>query len=131
MANEIGAQFQLRCVNDELNDYYTSISMQIDQDVARLVRNVQNIGTVAEALEPGDLITPGFAVFVNLTDPDADPAPTNYVEVGLYISGTFYPFLKLKPGEQCGPMRLGIGTTEIYAMASADTVELFYIIYND
>lgn len=38
------------------------------------------------------LTTPGLAFFQNLD-------PTNYVTIGLVVSGVFYPFQELKPGE--------------------------------
>jgi hypothetical protein len=88
---------------------------------------VQNVGATEEALETGDVITPGWSVWSNLEDdPDTDP----YVEVGSYVGGTFYPFLKVQPQEQM-LCRLGITTAQLYAKSSTGTVELFYIIYDD
>jgi len=123
MANEITYQFQLRLANGDLSDTYSSPSQRTDQSTARLIRNVQEIGTSEEVLETGGIATPGWAVFVNLDD-------TNFVEVGHYTGGTFYEFLKLKPGDQM-VLRLGIATTELYAKADTATVSLFYIIYDD
>jgi len=123
MANEISYQFQVRLANGELNDTYSSPSQRTDQTNARLIRNVQEIGTSEEILENGDVATPGWAVFVNLDD-------TNYVEVGHYTGGTFYPFLKLKPGDQM-ICRLGVTTAQLYAKANTSTVSLFYIVYDD
>lgn len=78
-------------------------------------------GAAGYALELGGVVAPGLAIFVNL---DAN----NYVEVGVQVSGTFYPFLKLDALQHSGPMFLG--TADIYALANTDTVKLFYIIYD-
>lgn len=125
MANEIQFQLQLKLNNGDLTDAYSTSSVRIAQSVARLVRNVQQIGTTEEPLDTGDLITPGYAVFANL-----EAAGGNFVDVGSYVGGVFYPFLRVKPTEQ-QMCRLGISTAELYAKADTGNVELFYIIYND
>ena len=51
-----------------------------------------NIDTTYEAISFGD-ITPGLILFKNLDT-------TNYVEVGLEVSSTFYPVMKLEPGDE-------------------------------
>lgn len=43
--------------------------------------------------------TPGEIAFKNLD-------PTNYVEIGLQISGTFYPFARIDPGRIAGPFQI-------------------------
>jgi hypothetical protein len=119
MANEITYQFQTLLSNGSLSDSYASNSQSADQSSALLIRNVQNIGFAAdEALQLGDVTTPGWCVFQNLDD-------TNYVEIGV---GSFTPFLKLKPGEQCV---CRLGTTAPRAKANTAAVDLFYIIYSD
>jgi len=124
MSTEITWQFQLRLGNGGLVDSYNTSGLAATQNVALMMRNVQNIGTAVSgaALELGSVVTPGVAVFVNL---DA----TNYVEIGENVSGTFYPFVKLLLGESWGPMRLGMAAP--YARANTSVVDLFYIIYND
>ena len=122
MSNEISYQFQILLNNSSLKDQYSSSSISASQSTAALVRNVQSIGALAhEALDLGSVATPGFAVFQNL---DA----MNYVEIGIDVGATFYPFLKLKAGEQ-GMLRLGTATP--YALADTDAVSLFYIIYDN
>jgi hypothetical protein len=122
MANEVAYQFQITLNNGGLKDQYSSSSVTADQSTAALVRNVQTISSVSHAaLDLGSLTTPGFAVFQNL---DA----TNYIEIGIDVSGTFYPFMKLNPGDQ-GMVKLG--TTAPYALADTASISLFYIIYDD
>ena len=126
MANEIAYAIQMRLANvvSGLSDTYSASGLKADQAVALLVRNVQTISTGAggDVLDLGSVVTPGMAVFVNL---DA----ANYVEVGIQLTGTFYPFLKLNFGEQAGPMRLGVAAP--YARANTLAVKLFYIVYNN
>jgi len=117
MANEITVTFQTLLNNGNLSDNHSSGSIAIDQATAKLVRNVQSIGTSEEALVLGDIVTPGCCVFVNLDD-------TNFVEIG--VSGSM--FLKLKPGEQS---LCRLTTVAPYAVADTANVELFYIIYED
>lgn len=79
------------------------------------------VGAAGDTLELGGVNNPGLALFLNL---DA----VNYVEVGVRVSSTFYPFLKLMPGQYSGPMFLG--TSAPCAVANTSPVKLFYIIYN-
>ncbi len=128
MPSEIGYQFQVALANGELTDSYSSGTQRTDQSSAALIRHTQEIGSSAEALVLGDVATPGWAVFKNLSDSDSDPPPGNYVEVGIDAGG-FQAFAKLEAGEQ-GMIRLG--TTAPYARAyPSGVVELFYIIYED
>tara|TARA_Y100000034_G_scaffold108200_1_gene138392 strand:- start:107 stop:484 length:378 start_codon:yes stop_codon:yes gene_type:complete len=125
MADELTYQFQTALSNGSLKDNHASNSISVDQTTARLIRNVQAIGTAdaGEALALGDVGTPGFACLINLDD-------TNFVEVGVFSTPTFYPTLKLKPGEQ-QLIRFSGDISAPYARADSESVELFYIIYDD
>jgi hypothetical protein len=126
MANEIQYQIQLKLNNGDLSDTFTTSSQRIDQTSAILIRNVQEIGNTAEGLvTPDDMVAPGYALFQNL-----EAAGGDTVEVGNFTGGTFYPFALLKPGEM-SLVRLAVTAAELYAKASATTVNLFYIIYDD
>lgn len=126
MADEITFQIRLGLVNENLSDAYSSGSISTDQTLGRLVRNTQPIGTTEEQLDPGDIVTPGMAVFVNLST-----TTTDYVEIGNYTGGTFYPLLKVAYGDQ-HMCRIGIPTAQLYAKSNnAGGVVLFYIIYNE
>lgn len=117
MANEITLTFQILLSNGGLRDSFASSSFASDQTTAKLVRNVQTIGIIQEALALGDVATPGWAVFQNLDD-------TNFVEIG--ISGSM--FMKLKPAEKC---MCRLTTVAPFAIADTAPVELFYVIYED
>jgi hypothetical protein len=117
----IKAQFSIELTNGSLTDNYSSGQVVADQVTALLVRNVQTIPFASHAaLDLGDVATPGWAVFKNLST-------TDFVQVGIDVGATFYPFLTLEPGEQ---MPCHLGTTAPYALADTATVDLFYIIYN-
>jgi hypothetical protein len=123
VSNEISYQFQILLNNGTLKDQYASGSISATQSVAALVRNVQSIAdtphTALDLGSVGTLGTPGFAVFQNLD-------VTNFIEIGIDVTGAFCPFMKLKPGEQ-GMLRLG--TAAPYAKADTAPVKLFYVIY--
>ena len=74
---------------------------------------LQNIGTTYEAISFGD-ITPGLVFAKNLDD-------TNYVELGLDVSLTFYPLIKLEPGDEC-VFRLA-GSVSLYGKANTAAVD--------
>jgi hypothetical protein len=73
-----------------------------------------------EALVLQDVSSLGWARFENLDT-------TNYVEVGVVVSATFYPFLKLLAGEYSF-MRLSSGIAP-YARANTAAVQLDYEIF--
>jgi hypothetical protein len=123
MANELTYQFQIFLRNGNLSDQYSSTSKTADQSSAFLIRNVQTVGINAsgDALTLGGVTGAGFAVFQNLD-------VTNYLEIGSNVGGTFYPFLKLKAGEQ---QLARVAVSAPYARADTAPVKLFYIVYND
>lgn len=88
------------------------------------VSGVLSVPTTAggTAIPLGVVTTPGFALFTNLDT-------TNYVLVGKQVSAAFVDFLKVKPGETVGPVRLS--TTAPYALANAGAVLLNYTILQD
>lgn len=84
--------------------------------------DTQSVGTSYAALTTGSVGTFGVAAFENIDD-------TNYIEIGLVVSGTFYPFLKLLPGERwlCR-LSAGIG---LYGKANTAAVKLQKTIYEN
>lgn len=120
MSNEISYQFQLMLNNTKMKDSFASGGLTANQSVAGLVRNAQVIPTTPTALDLPELGVPGFAVFQNL-----DTA--NFIEIGSYVIGEFYPFVMLKPGEQC---LFRLSSNAPVAQANTASVKLFYIIYS-
>jgi hypothetical protein len=121
MANEITVRAALSAVKGFLSvakDYV----VRLDLSGSAFADAVQNIGTTYEQIViPAEIATAGYAFFRNL---DA----TNYVEIGVVVAATFYPLLKLKPGE-VAVCRLA--TTTFYAKANTAAVNLQCCLIND
>jgi hypothetical protein len=122
MANEISVTQNITATKG--NQTYTrSRSYRADWTTARQDGQVQSIGTTHEALTVStDVATNGWGYFTNL---DA----TNYVELGLVVAATFYPFAKLKPGESA-EFRVA-GGAALYAKANTAACDLDWVILND
>jgi hypothetical protein len=123
MANEIQYSFNIGLTNGLLSDKYNTAS-KANQSNANMVRNTQTLLSASaqgDQLDVGGVLVPGLAVFTNLDS-------TNFTEIGIRVSGTFYPFLKLLKGQSSGPLFLG--ATAIYGRANTGNVKLFYIIYD-
>lgn len=78
--------------------------------------------TTHTAIPIGDVATLGWARFENV---DA----ANYIDIGIVVSGTFYPTARLKAGEFF-PLRL-VPAVTYYAKANTAAVLLDYEIYDD
>lgn len=87
------------------------------------VGGVQEVGFAAhEAIAMVDVATPGAFFFRNI-----EAAGGNFVEVGIDVGATFYPFHKLKPGQFVSGAQLG--TSAPYAKADTGAVKLkFWIL---
>ena len=92
MANEISLTTTFTLANNNLS-YSSTETFNADQAVLGGPSNgVQLIGTAYESLGVTDITSLGWAKFKNLDN-------SNWIEVGLEISSTFYPFIRLLPGE--------------------------------
>lgn len=125
MANEITINLRLLVENGFLVHKEEPGTQSITMTGKRGCGGIQNIGTTAvapaEAVAVGDTGTAGWAFFRNT-------ATANYVEIGVFVSSTFYPFVKLKAGESC---ILRLGTNAPYALANTAAVDLQYYILSD
>lgn len=111
MADEITITSNMELSNGAVVYQPQTQQFTADQSTAEIIINVQTIGTSAEAVELGDIATPGWARFHNLD-------PTNFVQVGVDDGGGFVPFMKVLPGEIQGPVRIDPTHT---LQAKADT----------
>jgi len=92
---------------------------QYDVSGNPVLENVQSIGFAThEAIEVGEVATPGFFYAKNLDD-------ENFVEIGIDDSGSFVPFVKLLPGETA---QLFLSAITLYAQADTGAVLLDYAI---
>lgn len=124
MANEINVSLSLSASKGSIEVTRRSGNLLRDMSGDAYGANVQSIPTTAggTALATFAAVgTPGLTWFRNLDS-------TNYVDIGVEDSGTFYPFVKLKAGD-CALLRLG--TAAPYARANTSAVLLEYIILED
>lgn len=100
-----------------------NVECEIVQTTNGKSAGVQTIGFAAHELltVEADLVAAGVTHFRNL---DA----TNYVNLGLDVSGTFHPLLKLKPGEA---YVVRLATLTIYAKAAVAAVKLEKLFFDD
>lgn len=101
----------------------TVVTTSTDWDISGdyVIENVQLISTntAGDALTLGSVTTAGFGWFHN-----ADA--TNYVEIGIKDgSANFFAFLKLDAGQSCPAW---LGTTQLLARASTNSVKLDYVL---
>lgn len=118
MANEISLNATIQYAKGNFADQRT-IQCQADVSGTVATGGVQKIGTTHEAVNMGDVGTAGWAWFLN-TD------ATNFITLGIVVSGTFYPVMKLKP--KIG-FPLCLGTNALYAKADTAEATLQYTIY--
>lgn len=120
MASEISISAAMNVTAGEYT-HNKSLSSEA-QDLTTTVASggVLSVGTSEEAIPLGDLTTPGWAYFKNVSTAD------KYIEVGQMVSATFTPFLKLFQGQFAGPMPLGVAAP--YAKAEAAACGLEYYI---
>lgn len=120
MANEITAALRLKYVKNGVSDQRT-LSATVTVSGNNANGGIQTIGTTEEVIALGDVATPGYCRVLN-TD------ATNYVEIGVKPSGTFYPCIKLKPAEVAV---FRFGTTTPYAKANTGSVRIEYMLFED
>lgn len=123
MASEITIATRLKAVKGYLNQDHNISSQAVDLSGSKYSDLVQNIPTTAAgtALTLTGLGSAGWAWFRNLDT-------TNYIEIGVQVGGTFYPFAKLKPGE---PALVRLGTTTPYARANTAAANLAAFVLED
>lgn len=92
MANEITVTGSLKLTNG--NDSLSkTFSFNADQSaVGGPSPGTLSIGTTHEAVATTDVTNKGWAFFKNLDT-------VNFVDIGVDVAATFYPVLRLEPGE--------------------------------
>ena len=123
MANEINFNGSIQIRKGNYVDSFApgSITMDLADPLGDGgVQEICHSGSCAqgEAFGVTDVTAGGVFFFRNLDD-------TNYVEIGIQVSSTFYPFLKLLAGEYA----IGrLGTAAPYGRANTGTVDVQYRI---
>lgn len=116
MADEARVQFSMSIAKGNL-EYTKSGNFQADVATGKgPTPGAIAVSTSGVTVDLSELSTPALCVFKNL---DA----TNFVEVGLYISTTFYPLFELLPGESY-PLRLSRNVGTLRARANTAAINL-------
>lgn len=123
MANEITAAVKVAVSKGTLKQSRDSSSQQINMSGTHVAAGAMDVPTTAggTVIPLGSVATAGVAFVRNL---DA----TNFATIGIVVSATFYPVVKLKPGEAWA---FRLGTNAPYARADTATVVLEYGILED
>lgn len=115
MANELTVRAFMAFLKGDVDEEMT-FSDTVTVTGTKCLKNVQSVGNTAEALEIGDMTTPGFCLFHNM---DA----TNSVEIRDGESGA--DLIKLNAGE----IAMGrLATNAPYAISNTSTVSLRYMM---
>ena len=121
MANEVTVSMSLSFSKSGVTDALSFSDLQFDVSGSKLIHHVQNVAITADqALDIGNLTTPGFMIVRNLDD-------TNFITMS-GVTGLATQTIKLKAGE-CALFR-HMGTAPV---ASADTaaVSIEYLLIED
>jgi len=118
MAGTINHSVGVNVTNGDINSQFQK-TVSVTQTGQGHAAGCQTIGTTQEVLVVTDITTSGIASFQNI---DA----TNFVQLGVYVSATFYPLVRLLAGE-VATFRLDTGAT-IYAQADTAACLLVYQI---
>lgn len=118
MANEISLSASLACAKDGATAQGTA-ALSITMAGTEFTQNVQAVGTSTEALNLGDVATPGYLLVKNLDS-------TNFVMVGLVTAVTSgNAFAKLLPGEA---LLIPTRQTTIYAIADTAACNCLVVV---
>lgn len=103
MADELAYRVIATAAKGELSERFDE-SFNADMSGNYIEAGIQNVGTTHEALDVGDVSTPGPCLFQNLDS-------TNFVEIGREIAAAFQAFAKVGPGAFAGPIQPAAGVT--------------------
>lgn len=122
MANEITVDVALSFLKGFSQQQMSPGAISVNMTGSAAVSAVQNIDfTTAEALAMGDVSSAGYAYFRNI-------GPTNAVDIGTGLAGSFAPFIRLKVGE-AAVCRLGTNAPTARAVTAA--INLQYMVIAD
>lgn len=116
MANEILKSISLQAAKV---NYSFQKAIRGNMAGSHKTANVQDIPNTATAVTIGPgIASAGEGIFTNLD-------PTNYIDLGILVSSTFYPLVRLLPGDVHA---FRLSTLTFWAKASAGTPALSFEI---
>ena len=120
MANEISYNIFFQVVKGGASISRATGSTNVTMTGDHIAAGTQAVGTAAEALEKGDITTPGMLLIHNMDD-------TNFVQVGYDDTG-FKPVVDVRAGEYA-MFRLTQAVTQVKADTGDCIIE--YILVED
>jgi hypothetical protein len=128
MANEMKLYTGLVVTKGEIRENDVPRQIQVTMNGTGWSGGVQAIGTsthVAVAFGANLSTNVGFGMLVNLS---TSTSTSDYIQLGLDVSGTFYQFEKLRPTHR---HELQLGTKDIYAKAFGASQNLQHKFYDE
>lgn len=119
MADEITISGSLRLVRSGVDIDLAEIGRQFDQSGTKYVRLKQNIGIAEEALDKGDITTPGYCIAVNLDT-------TNFVSIRPATGAA--NTIRLDANRGFAIFKFGSGATAPYAIADTAACDIDYLL---
>jgi len=117
MAGVIQIQLGLSLTNGNLKVNVPTQNVSLVQAGSHSGAAVVDVTTTAAALVfPSGIATAGYGYFQNLD-------PTNYLQLGVEVSSTFYPLVQIPP---LGVALIPLATLTVYAKANTATCQLLY-----
>jgi hypothetical protein len=115
MADEIEVSGSLRLQRDGIDVMLSQLGRQFDQSGSKYVEIIQEIGTSEEALDKGDITTPGLCLAVNLD-------PTNFISIraGTGLGNA----IRLDANYGFALFKFGSGATAPFAIADTSACKL-------
>jgi hypothetical protein len=117
MANELTTSSALTFQKGKVFASMGKGGVKVDVSGTRFIENVQEIGTIEEALMLGDIAAPGYIMVENLD-------PTNFVE--LRAASGVADMIKIPAGSVAGPFMLATATP--YAIADTAACKIRYLL---
>jgi len=125
MANEITVSVSLSVINGDASFSRKVSAQQYDQTASGGRGGIQEIGFGAhEAILVTDVTTEGWCYFRNI---DA----TNFVQIGIDVAATFYPIIRLEPGEPAIFRASQVAGATLYGQADTGAVKIEYRVNED
>ena len=118
MADEITLSASFKVEKGGASFARSTGALQVDMSGSHIAAGTQAVGTSAEALEKGDITTPGLLYIKNMDG-------TNFVEVGYDDTG-FKPTVKILAGEWA-IFRLTQTTPQVKADTGACNIEYILV----
>lgn len=120
MADEITVAGSLSYIDSEnANEAIAPAAFVLSVATKKYTKFKQSIGTSEEAVQLGEITSPGYALFVNR---DA----TNYIELRVGTAGA--KFATLKPGGGFAILYLGAGAQAPFAIANTAACQMETLI---